>query len=229
MHNYDDQEAALNAIYNKLQAVRTTPDVTALLQDLYDVVDTVVTTEPSPIKTTREYELSKIDFNRLRSEFQQIKQKNIVAMNLMEKIEARLKDMVQQNPTRIKLYERYQEIIAGYNRDKDAAEIQKVMDDLFAIYDNLDEEAVRFQREGLDNEQQLAVFDLLQKDTLTPKEREAIKKVATELLAKLEKGHLLMDHLRDLAAKQAQLKLEIENHLWASELSGLGYIPRPTS
>lgn len=225
LHNYDDQEAALNAIYNKLQAARATPDVTALLQDLYDVVDTAVTTEPSPTRTTKEYELSKIDFNRLRAEFHQIKQKNIVAMNLMEKIEARLKDMVEQNPTRIKLYERYQEIIAGYNRDKDAVEIQKVMDDLFAIYDTLDEEAVRFQREGLDNEQQLAVFDLLQKDTLTPKEREAIKKVATELLAKLKKGHLLIDHLRDLAAKQAQLKLEIENHLWASELTGLGYTP----
>jgi type I restriction enzyme R subunit len=223
LHHYDDQDAALNAVYNKLQAARTTPDVTALLQDLYDVVDTAVTTEPSSTKVTKEYELSKIDFNRLRAEFRQIKQKNIVAMNLMEKIEARLKDMVEQNPTRIKLYERYQEIVSGYNRDKDAAEIQRVMEDLFAIYDTLDEEAVRFQREGLDNEQQLAVFDLLQKDTLTPKERDAIKKVATELLVKLEKGHLLMDHLRDLATKQAQLKLEIENHLWASELTDLGY------
>ena len=62
-----------------------------------------------------------------------------------------------------------------------------------------------------------------QKDSLKPKEREAVKKVATELLAKLEKGNLLMGHLRDLAAKQAQLRLEIENHLWANDLSGMGY------
>jgi type I restriction enzyme, R subunit len=223
LHEYDDQEGALNAIYNKLQAARTAPDVSALLQDLYDVVDTAMMTESSPAKTSKEYELSKIDFNRLRAEFRQIKQKNIVAMNLMEKIEERLKAMVEQNPTRVKLYERYQVIVTEYNRDKDAAEVEKVMDDLFATFDNLDEEAKRFQREGLDNEQQLAVFDLLQKDALKPKEREAVKKVATELLDKLEKGNLLMGHLRDLAAKQAQLRLEIENHLWANDLSGMGY------
>ena len=35
-------------------------------------------------------------------------------------------------------------IVAEYNKDKDAAEIQKVMDDLFAVFDNLDEEAKRF-------------------------------------------------------------------------------------
>jgi len=223
LYEYDDQERALNAIYNKLQAARTSPDVSALLQDLYDVVDTAMMIESSPAKKPKEYELSEIDFNRLRAEFRQIKQKSIVTMNLMEKIEERLKAMIEQNPTRVKLYERYQEIVSEYNKDKDAVEIQKVMDDLFSIFDNLDEEAKRFQREGLDNQQQLAVFDLLQKDTLKPKEREAVKKVATELLAKLEKGNLLMGHLRDLAPNQAQLRLEIENHLWANNLASMGY------
>jgi len=191
LHDYDDQERALNAIYQKMLAARVAPDVSVLLQDLYDVVDTAVATVSFVAQERKEYELSKIDFNRLRAEFQQVKQKNIVAMNLMEKIEKRLQAMVAQNPTRVKLYERYQEIIAEYNNDKDAARIQKVMDELFAIFDGLDEEARRFQREGLDDEQQLAVFDLLQKEALTPKEREAVKKVATELLAKLEKGNLL--------------------------------------
>ena len=36
-------------------------------------------------------------------------------------------------------------------------------------------------------------------------------------------GGLLLGHLRDIAAKQAQLKLEIENHLWANDLAGMGY------
>ena len=223
LHDYDAQESALNAIYNKLQAARTTPDVSALLQDLYDVVDLGVSIEPTPAKQPKEYELSKIDFNRLKAEFQQTKLKNIVAMNLMEKIEERLKQMVDENPTRVELYERYQEIVQDYNKDKDAAEIQKVMDDLFATYDSLDEEAKRFQREGLDNQQQLAVFDLLQKDALKPKEREAIKNVAVELLAKLQGGNLLLGHWRDMAATQARLRLEIENHLWANDLSDMGY------
>ena len=48
-----------------------------------------------------------------------------------------------------------------YNKDKDAAEIQKVMDDLFTFNDNLNEEEKRYLREGLESEDQLAVFDLL--------------------------------------------------------------------
>ena len=223
LYDHDAQEGALNAIYNKLQAARITPDVTALLQDLYDVVDLGVGLEPAHGTQSKEYELSKIDFNRLRAEFQNTAHKNIVAMNLMDKIEERLKIMVNQNPTRVGLYERYQEIVQDYNKDKDAAEIQRVMDDLFATFDNLDEEARRFQREGLDNEQQLAVFDLLQKEALKPKEREAIKQVAIELLAKLETNNLLIGHWRDMAATQAKLRLEIENHLWANDLYDMGY------
>lgn len=223
LYEYDDQESALNAVYNKLQAARVTPNVTALLQDLYDVVDLGVGIEAAQGAPAKEYELSKIDFNRLRAEFQNGPYKNIVAMNLMEKIEERLAMLVKQNPTRVTLYERYQEIIADYNKDKDAVEIQRVMDELFATYDKLDEEQRRFQREGLDNDQQLAVFDLLQKDMLKPKERESIKKVAVELLAKLDANRLLMGHWRDMAATQAKLRLEIENHLWANDLSDMGY------
>ena len=223
LFEYDAQESALNAVYNKLQTARTTPDVSALLQDLYDVVDLGVGLVTQPSIQPKEYELSKIDFNRLRAEFQKTPHKNIVAMNLMEKIEERLAMMVKQNPTRVELYERYQAIIADYNKDKDSAEIQRVMDDLFATHDSLDEEARRFQREGLDSEQQLAVFDLLQKETLKPKEREAIKQVAVELLAKLQAGNLLIEHWRDMAATQAKLRLEIENHLWANDLSEMGY------
>jgi type I restriction enzyme R subunit len=64
----------------------------------------------------------------------------VVTLNLKEKIEERLAMMVALNPTRVDLYERYQEIVQEYNKDKDAAEIQKVMDDLFTFNDNLNEE-----------------------------------------------------------------------------------------
>ena len=89
--------------------------------------------------------------------------------------------MLARNPTRVDLYERYQAIVQEYNQDKDAAEIQKVMDKLFATWDTLDVEERRYIREGLDSEDQLAVFDLLQKDTLSKGDRDAIKKVAVEL------------------------------------------------
>jgi len=122
----------------------------------------------------------------------------------------------------IDLHERYQEIVAEYNRDKDAVEVQKVFDDLFKFHDGLDDEQRRYLREELDNEDQLAVFDLLKKDNLTRPEREQIKVVAKELLKKLLADKLKIDHWREKATAQAQVRAEIIKHLFVN-LPGTGY------
>jgi type I restriction enzyme, R subunit len=219
LFDFDAAESAVNAIYNKLQEARDTPDVSALLQDLYEVVDTALTTDGKSAPTTANqsgtrYDLSNIDFARLRAEFEKSPFKNVVALNLKERIEERLAMMVARNPTRVDLYERYQQIVQEYNKDKDAAEIQKVMDDLFTFNDNLNDEEKRYLREGLESEDQLAVFDLLQKDTLTKGDRDTIKKIAKELLGKLSSGKLQIDHWREKATAQAQVKAEIIKHLF---------------
>lgn len=221
LFEHDAVEGALAAIYNKLQEARTTPDISGLLQSLYEVVDTALTTDGhSPVagvkQSMQRYDLSKIDFARLRAEFEKTPHKAVAVLNLQEQLEQRLAAMVAVNPTRVDLYERYQEIIAEYNRDKDATEVQKVMDDLFALNDKLNDEEKRYLREGLDNDAQLAVFDLLQKDSLTKGDREKIKKVAKDLLDTLASGKLQIDHWREKAAAQAQVKAEIIKHLWAN-------------
>ena len=94
------------------------------------------------------------------------------------------------------------------------------MDDLFTFNDNLNEEEKRYLREGLESEDQLAVFDLLQKDSLTKGDRDAIKKVAKELLDKLTSGKLQIDHWREKATAQAQVKAEIIKQLFAHLPSG---------
>jgi type I restriction enzyme R subunit len=216
LFDFDAVESAVTAIYNKLQDARVSPDVSNLLQDLYDVVDVAVATDAPAVKEpTARYDLSNIDFSRLRAEFEKSPFKNVVAMNLMEKIKERLAAMVARNPTRVDLYERYQEIVQEYNKDKDAAEIQKVMDDLFAFNDDCSEEEKRYLREGLDSETELAVFDLLQKDSLTKGDREAIKKVAKDLLGKLADQRFALERLRSMATVQAQMKAEIIKHLYA--------------
>jgi type I restriction enzyme R subunit len=221
LFDFDAEESALTAICNKMQDARVTPDVSALLQDLYDVVDIAVATEAHAVKEpSARYNLSNIDFARLRAEFEKTPYKNVVAMNLMEKIEERLAMMVARNPTRVDLYERYQEIVQEYNKDKDAAEIQKVMDDLFAFNDDCGDEEKRYLREGLESEEQLAVFDLLQKDSLTKGDRDVIKVVAKALLDKLTSGKLQIDHWREKATAQAQVKAEIIKHLFSNMPSG---------
>ncbi|MDX9943193.1 MAG: type I restriction endonuclease subunit R [Azonexus sp.] len=218
---HDAKESAVSAIYNKLQDARTTPDVSALLQSFYEVVDTALTTDGGGTRLVakqpvKQYDLSNIDFTRLRAEFEKSPFKNVVTLNLKEKIEERLAMMLARNPTRVDLYERYQEIVKEYNKDKDAAEIQKVMDDLFAFNDKLNEEEKRYLREGLENDDQLAVFDLLQKESLTKGDRDRIKQVAMELLDKLMADKLQIDHWREKATAQAQIKAEIIKHLYAA-------------
>lgn len=224
LFDFDADESAIVAIYNKLQDARETPDVSELLQSLYEVVDTALSTDgkaPIGIKDpAARYDLSNIDFSRLRAEFERTPFKSVVTLNLKEKIEERLAMMVASNPSRVDLYERYQKIVQEYNKDKDNAEIQKVFDDLFAFNDSLDTEAKRYLREGLDNDEQLAVFDLLQKDSLTKGDRDAIKKVAKELLEKLTTGKLQIDHWREKATAQAQVRAEIIKHLFANLPAG---------
>jgi type I restriction enzyme R subunit len=221
LYAYDKQENAITAIYNRLQESKETPDVSERLQALYEVVDTAVTTAMPTREHLMRYELTKIDISRLQAEFER-KYPNTKMLNLREKIEKRLEAMIARNPTRVDLYERYQEIVAEYNKDKDAVEVQKVFDDLFKFNDGLDQEQRRYLREGLDNEDQLAVFDLLQKDTLTRVEREQIKEVAKELLGKLLSGKLRIDNWREKATAQAQVKAEIIKHLFVN-LPGAGY------
>lgn len=225
LFDYDAEESAIVAIYNKLQDARETPDITELLHSLYEVVDTALETEGKTPAGSKEnagrYDLSNIDFSRLRAEFEKTPLKNIVTLNLKEKIEQRLAMMVARNPTRVDLYERYQKIVQEYNKDKDSAEIQKVMDDLFAFNDSLNAEEKRYVREELETEDQLAIFDLLQKDSLSKEDREAIKQVSKELLAKLVAGKLQIDHWREKATAQAQVKAEIIKHLFAKLPSGI--------
>ncbi|WP_295388863.1 HsdR family type I site-specific deoxyribonuclease [uncultured Thiodictyon sp.] len=220
LFDYDAQASAIAAVYNKIEDLRETPDVSALLQSLYAVVDTTLTTEnPAPLGIAYpqvRHDLSNIDFARLRKEFERTPFKNVVTLNLKEKIEERLAMMLARNPTRVDLYERYQKIIKEYNKDKDDAEIQKVFDELNAFNSTLNEEQKRYLREDLDNEDQLAVFDLLQKDSLTRGERDAIKKVAAQLLDTLNSGKLQIDHWREKATARAQVQAEIIKHLFAN-------------
>jgi type I restriction enzyme R subunit len=106
---HDIEEGAIAAIYNKLQEARAAPDVSALLQSLYDVVDTALTTDggstsPGIKQPPARYDLSRIDFARLRAEFDKTAHKSVVMLNFQEKLEQRLAAMVAVNPSRVDLY-----------------------------------------------------------------------------------------------------------------------------
>jgi type I restriction enzyme R subunit len=74
---------------------------------------------------------------------------------------------------RLTLEKKYQEIIAAYNQDKDRATVEDTFAKLIDLANSLSAEQRRAVGEGL-SEEQLALFDLLQRDDLTKVDRERI-------------------------------------------------------
>ncbi len=214
---YEPQENAISAIYSLLQKPKPKIDISAIMQDIRGAIDASLEVVPKSLtnRSAKQYDLSGIDFERLRDEFAKSPYKETAVLTLQEQVQARLDLMLMQNPSRIDLYKRYQEIIADYNKDKDDAEIQRVFDDLLTLHDMLDQEEHRYIREGFKTEKELAVFDLLSKDiaSITKGDIEKIKKVAQELMSTVEARRQKIGDLRDRASSQAQMKVAIIDHM----------------
>ena len=124
--------------------------------------------------------------------------------------------MMARNPTRIDYYERYQTIISNYNAEQNRAAIEKSFTDLLALANELDIETERYIREGFDNEEQLALFDLLKKDTLSKEEIKMLKASAKELLSTIRKAIANMNNWREKETTRADMAKIIRDTLWHS-------------
>lgn len=210
-HDYD----AINIIYKSLQDDREMADITDIIRELHKVVDAAIATRPDGVReSSTVYDISKIDFDRLRREFEKRHGGiNNAVQNMKAAIEKRLADMMKKNPLRTDFQKKYEEIVAEYNREKDRALIEKTFEDLFSFTNSLDQEDHRAIREGLD-EETLALFDLLIKPDLTRKEIDRIKKVCKELLTKLKAEKLRVDNWRAKEATRDAVLVEIRNFLY---------------
>ena len=217
LFQYEPQENAISAIYNLMSKPKPKVDITAIMQEIRGVIDTSIDVAPNTaqLPAAKQYDLSGIDFERLRLEFAKSPNKAPAVLTLQERIEARLEMMMRENPGRVNFYERYLKIISEFNRDKDDAEIQRVFEDLLRMHDSLDTEELRYMKEGFTSNKELAVFDLLSKDksAITKADMDKLKKVAIDLMATIERRRNEMGDLRDKASAQARMKAAIIDHL----------------
>ncbi len=88
--------------------------------------------------------------------------------------------MLRQNPLRTDFQKHYEEIVAEYNSEKDAVNIERMFEALLVLAGELDEEQRRAVREGLTEETQ-ALFDLLMKPDLDKTDIKRLKQVAVGL------------------------------------------------
>jgi type I site-specific deoxyribonuclease, HsdR family len=208
---YAERHDNIEAIYKKLTERRDTADVTELLKELHRIVNAaIVTREPGEDQAQGlTFDLSQIDLERLRDEFvKKVRYKATTIQDIRDIVEKKLTVMLARNPTRMDYQRRYEEIVANYNREKDRTTIEETFRQLLELVKSLDEEEKRAAREGL-SEDELALFDLLQKEGLDKTTRERVKQASRELLASIKAKLAELDRFWEKEQTKADVEVFI--------------------
>jgi type I restriction enzyme R subunit len=160
------------------------------------------------------FDISKISFDLLRREFSKSEQKHTDVQDMKTVIEKRLRKMLEQNPLRTDFQERFDEIVRDYNKEKDKNTIEATFEALMRLTAEMSEEEKRHVKEGLDTEEQLAVFDMLLKPELSKPEIKKIKSVAVSLLKELEQQMREVQGIFEKRATRDRFRQSIYDYLY---------------
>ena len=208
---------AIAAIYGELKKKRRSASNVDLMVEINNILNDYVRVEQAAegIVPSRQFDISKIDFDLLRREFARAKKKNLVMRDLDELIRVRLDSMLFNNPDRIKYDERYQAIIEDYNSQQDRATIEKTFDELMQLVKDMDQEEQRYVREGFSSDEELSLYDLLFSESLSKQDIQKIKGVAVDLLQKVKAKIAELDHWTDKQETKAAVDNLIRDTLWS--------------
>jgi len=213
---YAERHDNIEAIYKKLEERRDTADVTELLKELHRIVNEAIrAAAPGDDQTeSKFFDLSQIDLEKLRDEFAtKCKRKATAIQDVRQIVEDKLAKMLARNPQRMDYYKKYSDIIADYNREKDRVTIEETFARLVDLANSLDAEQRRAAEEGL-SEEELALFDLLTKKTLSQVDREQVKQASRSLLASIQQLIAPLERWTDKEQTQAEVETFILDHLF---------------
>lgn len=185
--------SCLAAIADTLRA-KLSPDpvnISNVMDDIGALLDLSITGVSMP-KTGRSLlDLSKIDFEALRSKFSQAKHKNTDLEVLKAAVRVQLERLVRANKTRMNFQTKFEELIEAYNSG--SLNIDQLFQELVNLSRSLTDEEERHVRENL-SEEELVIFDILTRPApeLSTEEQAELKKVARQLLDRL-KSLLVLD------------------------------------
>ncbi len=176
------------------------PDISSVMKGIQELLDRSIGAEPFKIKEKgagfQGLDLSKIDFEKLAKRF--------------EKKKPTSSDLERLNRTRADYLEKFEALIEAYNNG--SRNIEEIFKDLLALTRVLTEEQDRHVREHL-REEELTIFDILTRPGpgLSAEEREEVKKVARQLLNRL--NVLLVLGWRQKIQSRARIRIAIEDTL----------------
>ena len=215
---YAERHDNIEAVYKKLTERRDTADVTELLKELHRIVNEAIRTR-DPGEDQAEgltFDLSRIDMEKLRDEFaKKVRRKATALQDIREIVEQKLAEMLARNPRRMDYQRKYEEIIAGYNQEKDRVTVEETFRRLMALMEELDAEQKRAVEEGLD-EDELALFDLLKKENLGKAERERVKQASRDLLAAIKARLAELDSFWEKEQTKADVEVFILDEVYAN-------------
>jgi len=185
-------------------------DVTQVKKDLEDLLDRSIQAGEYVIPQHKKLrDLSALDADALHEFFTKLDNKNIQAESLSAELKDKIEDMVRKNRKRTKFIERLNSLLKEYNSG--AHDIDQLLNNLIDLAKDLDEEERRAVKEGL-TEDELAIFDLLQKDSLDPNDTAKVRLVSKDLLEKLKEK--LVPGWRDFEPLRAGVKITISDLLF---------------
>ena len=215
---YAERHDNIEAIYKKLSERRDTADVTELLKELHRIVNEAIRTQTLGEDHAEglTFDLSQIDLEGLRDEFaNKVRRKATALQDIRDIVEQKLAEMLARNPTRMDYQRKYEEIVADYNREKDRTTIEETFRRLVELVNSLDEEQLRATKEGL-SEDELALFDLLQKDGLDKTSRERVKQASKDLLAAIKARLAELNRFWEKEQTKADVEVFILDEVFAS-------------
>jgi type I restriction enzyme R subunit len=189
---------AINYIYSSLQEDKMAADTSAIIQKLNAIVAEAIDIRPDS-DGERVFDMSKVNFELLRREFAKSERQASDVQDLRTVLQERLAKMLAANPTLNDFQDRFDKIVAEYNKEKDKNTIEATFEALMRIAADLEEEAQSHVALGL-TEEQKPVFDLLMRDDLSKEEIRQIKSVSVEILQAIQRR---MEEVQDLFEKQS--------------------------
>lgn len=164
------------------------------------------------IDKSKQIDLSKLDFEKLRNEFQRKKHKNIQFADLRELMEIKLVQMLAQNKTRGSFLARFEQVIQDYNSG--SLSIEEAYEELIKQVKELSQEEERAAKNQM-TEAELELFDLLKKEKLTKEDEKNVKLAASSLLKVLydARSRILIQEWHKEKATQEYVRQEIKKIL----------------
>ncbi|MCX7382600.1 MAG: type I restriction endonuclease subunit R [Alphaproteobacteria bacterium] len=213
---YAERHDNIEAIYKKLTERRDTADVTELLKELHRIVNEAIRTQTPGADQAAgvTFDLSQIDLERLRDEFaKKVAHKATAIQDIRDIVEQQLAAMLARNPMRMDYQIKYEEIVVAYNQEKDRTTVEETFRRLVELVNSLDDEQKRAAREGL-REEELAIFDLLQKDGLDNADRERVKQASRNLLSSLKARLAALDRFWEKEQTKADVRVFILDEVY---------------